>query len=404
MIGVNGTRIHSQKMNTTQKASKGSVGIESFQERLRLRLPRQLFGGKQKYLTLGLSDTSENRKSAEIKARQIELDIISGNFDPTLAKYKPQTYLTLIETIKPKQAITLSDLWNKYTEYRKPLIAETTLRIQYAAVRNHIAKLPTKDLNDSIKIRDFLVANLSNDAARRTLTQISACCEWACDSFLITNNPFHGMAKKIKVVKDEVDTIDPFTAEERDTIIAAFEQHPYYCFYAAFVKFLFMTGCRTGEAVGIKWKHISQDCKLITFCESVSSQLKIRKDCKTHKTRKFPCNPSLQALLLSIKSENCDPESLVFPSKRGGEIRSGHFIDSAWKGRGDRGVGIVMQLAQDGKISRYRTQYTTRHTFITLCLEAGVTPVQVAKWVGNTPEIIMKHYAGTTLQMQVPEF
>lgn len=389
-------------MNTQEKLGKGSVGIESFQGRLRLRLPRQVYGGKQKYLTLGLDDTKGNRKIAEAKAKQIESDIVYERFDPTLANYRPQTYLTIVETDKP--AITLSKLWDKYTEYRKPQIAETTLRIQYAAVRSHIAKLPTKDLNDAIKIRDFLVANLTNDSARRTLTQISACCEWACEVSIIANNPFHGMAKKIKVVKNEEDVIDPFTAEERDIIIAAFEQHSYYCYYAPFVKFLFMTGCRTGEAVGLKWKHILSDCKIINFCESVSTQLKIRKDCKTHKSRKFPCNASLQALLQSMKPENCDPESLVFPSKRGGVIRSGHFIDSAWKGRSDRGNGIVMQLAKEGKISRYRTQYNTRHTFVTQCLEAGVTVVQIAKWVGNSPEIIMKHYAGTTRQIQVPEF
>lgn len=389
-------------MNAQHKASKGSIGVESFQGRLRLRLPRQIYSGKQKYLTLGLADTPENRKEAEAKAWQIEKDIKACYFDPTLAKYKPQTHLTVVEAIKP--AITLSELWDKYTEYRKPQIAETTLRIQYAAVRNHIAKLPTKDLKDAIKIRDFLVANLSNDAARRTLTQLSACCEWACESSLLSNNPFQGMAKKIQVVKDETDTIDPFTAEERDTIIEAFEQHPCYSYYAPFVKFLFMTGCRTGEAVGLQWKHISPDCKTITFCESVSSQLKIRKDCKTHKTRKFPCNEPLRALLLSIKPNNYDPESLVFPSKRGGVIRSGHFIDNAWKGRSDRGDGIVMQLAKEGKITRYRTQYNTRHTFITQCLEAGVSVVQVAKWAGNSAEIIMKHYAGTTRQVQVPEF
>lgn len=373
-------------MNTQQKATKGSVGVESFQGRLRIRLPRQVYGGKQKYLTLGLADTPENRKEAEAKAWRIEKDILAGYFDSTLAKYRPQKYLTVVEAIKP--AITLSELWDKYTEYRKPQIAETTLRIQYASVRNHIGKLPTKDLKDAIEIRDFLVANLSNDAARRTLTQLAACCEWACESSLVSTNPFRGMAKKIQVVKDEIDTIDPFTCEERDAIIAAFEQHPCYSYYTPFVKFLFMTGCRTGEAVGLKWKHISSDCKIITFCESVSSQLKIRKDCKTHKTRKFPCNASLQALLLSIKPGNCNPESLVFPSKRGVEIRSGHFIDNAWKGRSDRGDGIVMRLAKEGKISRYRTQYNTRHTFVTQCLEAGVSVVQVAKWVGNSQKLL----------------
>jgi hypothetical protein len=38
-----------------------------------------------------------------------------------------------------------------------------------------------------------------------------------------------------------------------------------------------------------------------------------------------------------------------------------------------------------------------------MTLEAGATVVQVAKWAGNSPEIIMKHYAATTRQVQVPE-
>lgn len=391
-------------MNNSERLPKGSVKVEPFQGRLRLRLPRQLYGGKQKYLTLGMADTLENRKAADIKARQIELDIISGNFDPTLTKYKPQKHLTLVEENEKPRAKNLLELWDVYTAYRKPQIAETTLRIQYAAVRSHIGRLPTKELSDAIKIRDSLLATLSKDAARRTLTQLSACCEWACDDGLIHSNPFQGMAKKVKVVKDETEHIDPFTLEEREAIISAFEQHPVYSYYAAFVKFLFMTGCRTGEAIGLKWKHINPDCSKIHFCESVSTQLKIRKDCKTHKSRRFPCNPALQTLLRSIKPENSDPESLVFPSKRGGEISAKTFIENAWKGRSSRGDGIVMELAKQGKISRYRTQYNTRSTFITLCLESGITVVQVAKWVGNSPETIMKHYAGIIKQVEVSEF
>jgi hypothetical protein len=61
------------------RASKGSVSLESREGRLRLHLPRQLYNGKQKYLTLGLADTSENRIEAERKARTIELDILTDN-------------------------------------------------------------------------------------------------------------------------------------------------------------------------------------------------------------------------------------------------------------------------------------------------------------------------------------
>jgi hypothetical protein len=80
------------RMNIQTRHAKGTVGVEAYQGRLRLRLPRQVFGGKQKYLSMGLADTPENRKVAELKARQIELDIISDNFDASLTKYKPQSY------------------------------------------------------------------------------------------------------------------------------------------------------------------------------------------------------------------------------------------------------------------------------------------------------------------------
>lgn len=72
----------------TGKASKGSVQILNSNGRLQLRFR---FASKRHYISLGFSDTSENRKLAEMKAREIELDILSGHFDQTLAKYKPQS-------------------------------------------------------------------------------------------------------------------------------------------------------------------------------------------------------------------------------------------------------------------------------------------------------------------------
>jgi hypothetical protein len=69
------------------RGRKGAVGIESFRGRLRLRLPHQLFNGKQKYVRTGLADTSVNRKAVEAKVKLIESDIAFERFDYTLAKY-----------------------------------------------------------------------------------------------------------------------------------------------------------------------------------------------------------------------------------------------------------------------------------------------------------------------------
>jgi integrase len=379
-------------MKVEHKATKGSVGVESFQDRLRLRLPRHLYGGKQKYLTLGMSDTPENRKLAEAKAKQIESDIVFERFDPTLAKYKPQSHLTLVVPItEGQEQLTLTELWDKYTAYKSKTVSVTTINKDFKKTRNHIASLPTYKLSEAVIIRDFLLEKLTPNAAKRVLTQLKACCDWAIDSELISNNPFVGMSQKVKVaVKDEDEAINPFNKGEQEQIIAAFKRNIYYSHYTNYVSFLFMTGCRTSEAIGLTWGHINSNLTLITFSEAVVEGN--RKDTKTHKSRKFPINQSLKELLLSIKPNNPNPDTPVFKAPKGGLIDAHNFLNRAWK-------TVLSELDIP-----YRPQYHTRHTFITNCLEAGVSVVQVAKWVGNSPEIIMKHYAGTIRQVQVPEF
>ncbi|MCC3405390.1 MAG: hypothetical protein JGK17_07295 [Microcoleus sp. PH2017_10_PVI_O_A] len=53
----------------TTRNQKGSVVTCELRGMLRLRLPRHLFGGRQKYLYLGLPDTPINRSAAEEKAK-----------------------------------------------------------------------------------------------------------------------------------------------------------------------------------------------------------------------------------------------------------------------------------------------------------------------------------------------
>jgi integrase len=260
-------------------------------------------------------------------------------------------------------------------------------------------------------IRDFWLRILSQDTTRRTLTQVSACCEWAIKAELIQINPFKGMAKDILPGKKAVrmgrgETIDPFSREERDAIIQAFADHPYHKYYLPFVKFLFWTGCRFGEAIALQWKHISRDFKTITFEESVSTRLKIRKEPKNRKVRLFPCTPQLQALLREIKPEAVDPEKAVFPGK-GSELLDGAHFLKIWKGysrTGRKTEGVVLKLIRESRVQRYRVPYNCRHTFISECLEAGISVAQVTSWVGNSPETIFRFYCGVANKAMPPEF
>lgn len=71
----------------SRKAKQGTVQIKNSSDRLQL-----VFSWRRQryYFSTGLPDSFINRKQAEQKACQIELDFVLGNFDPSLDKYQPE--------------------------------------------------------------------------------------------------------------------------------------------------------------------------------------------------------------------------------------------------------------------------------------------------------------------------
>jgi integrase len=394
-------------VGSQRKASKGTVQIKTSNERLQLVFS---FGGKRHYLSTGFTDTKANRKLAEMKAKQIELDILCNNFDITLARYKPQSQQDIfISSVKSEIEATeqtssegyasLVDLWDSYTEYKRSSLSPSTLAKDYKKIYRLInVHLPVKTLDKAVAIRDWLIANRSPLSAKKILTQFSACCNWAVKSQLIEDNPFADMASDIKVRhgdSEETD-INPFSVEERDRILEAFKENRYYTHYAAFIEFLFMTGCRPSEAVGLQWKHISNDFTQIRFEQAVvisESGLTCKPGLKTQRKRVFPINNRLAMFLKSIQPVNVSGETKVFPSPEGKWIDVQNVSRRAWK--------TVLSML-DGV--EYRKLYQTRHTFITMALKNGVDVKDLAKMVGNSPEIIYRHYAGQSRELFLPEF
>ena len=385
-------------MNKIQKASKGSVSVESFQERLRLRLPRQLYEGIQKYLTLGLADTPENQQLAAQKAHEIELDIISGEFDETLAKYKPQRHLSVVTPGDRPNISTISELWDNYIEYKRPSLKPRTLD-KLAVLEKHIKRCPHQNLDEGMKIRLALLQQTTTSQAKDVLMYLSAACKWGMKCGLVHFNPFEGMYNQLPKHKWQDDSKpNAFSEEEMQKIIEAFKKHKPskglgYSHYAPFVEFLFLTGCRPSEAIGLQWKHITPDCSRITFDSSlvqVGNGERVRVNgSKNNKKRMFNCNQQLQELLLRIKPENPEPEFLVFPSPDGISIHYRNFSRRAW----DKIV--------DPLVNRQTTPYSCRDTFISEQIAKGVPTAVVAKWCDNSVDIIEQKYLDSQVLEQL---
>jgi integrase len=391
-----------------QRASKGSAQIKVSHGRLQLVFS---FNGNRRYPSLGVANSKPARAMAEMKAKQIELDIVSGNFDETLEKYQHKAAISARKSeLLPEIKLTgpsLDELWEKLVEYKRPQCSPNTMYYVYGTFSKYIEQLPSHDLERAAEIRDFAVNTFPIESCKRFVVRLNACCKWASKSGLISINPFEGMAQEIKPPKakrkSEESDIFPFTVGERDSIIQAIRTNTFcnlhsaykHDHYAGYVTFLFMTGCRPSEAIALQWKNINRDFSIVSFERAVittGSGQSMRDGLKTQERRRFPCNPKLKALLKAIKPEGSDAEALVFPGFSGKVLNTASFRRTVWK------------PVLEGLKIEYRKPYQTRHTFITLALEHGLDAKDVARLVGNSAEVIYRHYAGSKREVSVPEF
>jgi integrase len=250
----------------SNKSPKGTVGIESFQGRIRLRLPRQLFDGKQKYLSLGLPDTILNRKAAEAKAKLIESDIALERFDHTLAKYgRQQPQLTVVESIQ-SQSPKIMKLWQQFFDSKRPGIKPKTVE-KYENLAKLFAKLGDLRIEEALEVRQKLERLTTVSRMKDALMYLSAACKWGIKHKLVPSNPFEGMAQELPKHRYQADPKpSAFTEEERDRIIESFKgdqrKGMNYQHYAAFVEFLFGVGCRPSEAISDSLVLKGRLCKL----------------------------------------------------------------------------------------------------------------------------------------------
>lgn len=75
--------------NKSDSSTVGKAQIQSNGGHLRIALPKHLYSGKRKYLSLGLADIPANRTKAEAKLLEIQRDIEYNEFDSSLKKYAP---------------------------------------------------------------------------------------------------------------------------------------------------------------------------------------------------------------------------------------------------------------------------------------------------------------------------
>ncbi len=259
--------------------------------------------GKCFTLTNKLKNTTEGWKAAEALASQVELDILSGNFDTTLAKYKTDSRLKPAIDATSKGE-TLQSVWAEYLAYRSKSVEASTMKKQFGPMTNYLNSIPFRYFCDHIKIKNRIIRDKTPNGAKRLLTQLSAMGRWAVEFEVIADNPFEGAAKTVKIPKsqddDELD-LKPFTKAERGAIIEWFKQNRYYSHYSPMIEFLFFTGCRPSEALGLRWKRVGSDKLRFDKALVTGMGSEPRKGLKTQGYREVPINDQLRVIIESAR-------------------------------------------------------------------------------------------------------
>lgn len=368
--------------STRKKTAKGTVAIAACKGSLFLRWQHD---GKRHTLYLGLPDSPVNRQVAQGKATTIEWDMRSGHFDQTLKTYKPST--------NRSNKLTVVALFERFMQWKAKGVADSTLGKYRGTIRLlqeyfSDASIQSVDIPEAEKfISWFQGYDLVPRVKRERIELLIAAWNWAIKNEMIAINPWLGLHLRIKVPPKQ--QARPFSREEIGAIIRAFQTDNRYSAYADYVQFLFGTGCRTSEAIGLQWKHLSADCSSVWIGETLTRGK--RQSTKTNRARTIKLTDALQEMLLARRPIKWNEEALVFTAPNGGPICDNNFRNRAWS-------SVLKRLEID-----YRKPYLTRASLISHALDLGMSPVMVSQLTGHDVQVLFEHYSGNVRDSRLPD-
>lgn len=359
----------------SMRSQKASVSVGADRGWLRLRWRYQ---GKGYTMAIGLPDSPINRELAQRQAAIIQADIQAdritpGNFDPTLAKYRDQQGENVASVMK---------LWGRYIAHKKKTLPDPDSLIKYRGLtgylkqyfKNRSAQSVSED--QAFAFRDWLLKALEPVTARERVGMLRSCWKWAIKRKILSENPWADVRVKVPPKAKP----KPFTAEEIERILAYCRSEVKYQHWADVIEFCLSLGCRPGEAAGLKWKHLADDCSSVWVGESWGRGR--QKGTKTNQARVIELFPELQKMLLRRKANGENISERVFAAPKGGPIDDHNFRRRVW-------TPLLSELAIP-----YRKPYNTRHTFSSHALDQGWSVSEIAAVTGNSEETILRNYVG----------
>jgi integrase len=256
---------------------------------------------------------------------------------------------------------------SKYLDAVKRTTATSTWRDYQSSVNYHL--IPA---SGSVKLRDLTTAQvrawmggltISNKRINNVLVPLRGMFKDAFSDGLIERDPM-GRIRNLSIQREEP---DPFNPDEMRTILAEMPDQSKNLF-----QFAFWTGLRTGELIALEWQDIDW-IRAVVMVRRNSVRGVVKEPKTAAGWREVVLLPmALEAIegqkaftFLEGKRVFHNPRTLK-PWDTDAQIRR-----TAW------------QHAIKKSGVRYRNPYQTRHTYASLMLSAGESPMWVAQQMGH---------------------
>lgn len=373
-----------RRSNDQKIGSIESVNVVKNGSYLRISIAGQHFeDGNRQFLSLGLKDIKIDRADADIKAAMIRSDIARGIFDQSLDRYLAKPRKPIVEVSN-----SIATLWEFYLNYKSAKLKDSTLNYMSGSIGRLIISCPHQNVTQSLLIRNWLLNQTTSSMVKRILLHLNAAIVWSIRNGLcsLQKSPFIEMSGDLPKHGWQLESKpDALSFHEKLALYDAFSNHlnSSISHYSSFVKFLFLTGCRPSEAIGIRQGDIDLTNGFINFTGSIvriQGKAVRSKGSKNNKRRKFQMNSELRILLNEIIMNNKSKDDLLFTGIKSPAIEYGYFSRNIWK-------PIATKIC-----NRNTTPYSARDTFITEQLTAGIPAAKVAAWCDTSISQIQKRY------------
>ena len=344
------------------------------------RLKKRDDGLYQRYVTIGRKPNGKMQRKAIYARTQKELENKVSEYKEKLANGMLPIY----------EKATFGEFAEMLCKDYKPTISDGVRKQYISIVNNHLAELKPIRLTElrNAHLQTIINRMAMNGYSTKVMSHVkqvaSQVLRLAQDNDILVRNVF----ERVKIPSIEPKKRLPLSEEQIQLVKETFRGHR----MGVPVMIMLYAGLRRGELLALQWSDIDFQKRVIRVSKSIAfeakNQARVKKPKTAAGTRSVPIIDPLYEILSDARKGT--KSIMVCPSAKGTMM-----TDTAWKTSWDSYMHYLNIQAGGRDRSRSNpkviaiepfTPHQLRHTFITMCHEAGVD-VKVTQEIAGHADI-----------------